>query len=172
MSKASDFVWNIRRHQFPRISNLLTVSESGLLFSKDSNPKKSTFRHFDAQTVDFLGKITPLLTGLFINVGHMPPKSLANFRTILTYLAPMLDEIPWLFCCGKSAFPAVKEQLLCKNEELTKLKMLVIGIDSETGFFFTLKKLHFQKWNSRKWLHSSWIGLPNRTQMGQDFWDA
>ena len=90
--------------------------------------------------MDFLGKIRPLLTDVEISIGDI--FHLDNLRTILTNLAPMLEDgIPSLYCSDDSGFSMVKEQLLSENEKLAKLKMLQINFILVTGFFAHFKDI-------------------------------
>ena len=158
---AANVVWKFRKRYCPRISNRLITSKSSLLFLILS--EKSFFSHFDAQTIDFLGKIQPLLADLEICLNNIPPNYLNNFRTILITLAPMLDGIESLYCYHQSLFPMVKELLFRDNEKLAKLKMLDINIanidnieSEETGFYAKIHRyfktfMQFPKRNNKKW---------------------
>ena len=138
----SHILWHTHKRQCPRTSDLLTTSEQSLFYSKAKSGKDSFIRHFDAQTMDFLDKIRPLLTALRIGMGSISPNRLENLRTILTRLAPSLvDGIQSLQCADGTALSMVKNQLFHEPNKLAKLKMFEFEMDSfysdnGTGLFF------------------------------------
>ena len=95
------------------------------------------FSHFDAQTIEFLDKLRPLLNDVEIFKHVISPDRLDSFRTILTHLVPMLDGILSLVCVNESAFTILKEHFFCDNEKLAELKSFEINVESKetTGFF-------------------------------------
>ena len=52
--------------------------------------------HFDDDVLDFLNKIKPLLTNVFLRIGIV--KSERNMRTLLAHLLPMLGSIRAIRC--------------------------------------------------------------------------
>ena len=71
--------------------------------------------------MDFLDKIRPLLTtDLELSTRGNIPNSLENLHTILTILAPFLDETEAL-CCNQCSLPI---GVVFAEQQLAKLKML------------------------------------------------
>ena len=109
------------------------------------NSKSIYFRHFDANTLEFLTKITPLLADLEIIVGPIIPNRVENLRTILTILLPFLDGIRSMQCANEYTLPVVR-QFLSREGFSNKLKKFSIEVfyANETGCLFKFEKIHFQ----------------------------
>ena len=130
------------------------------------NSKSIYFRHFDANTLEFLTKITPLLADEII-VGPIIPNRVENLRTILTILAPSLDGIRSMQCANEYTLPVVR-QFLSREGFSNKLKKfnLEVFYANETGCLFKSEKIHFPNRTTRNGQFHQELADPN----GQ-WWD-
>ena len=103
--------------------------------------KNTKFSHFDSQMLAFLRHISPLFTGVNLNLLSFGPKDdLANLRTLFDHLAPLIHGIHSM-AIDRCVIPLVDQYLAPKLAQTNRLTIIIDDQIPQAGIDFAMNWL-------------------------------